>query len=69
MKEIKYTSDNGYTGVIYGRSSLVIYNPDGKVSLHTASRAIDTYDELVELVDRHPEVMKRMREIESKGYT
>ena len=27
---IKYTSENGYTGILYGKSSLMIFDKDGK---------------------------------------
>ena len=61
MKDtIKYTSENGYTGVLYGKSSLSIYNPDGRECFHTWSRGITTYDELVRIVDQHPQFMKML---------
>ena len=55
---IKYTSPNGYTGVLYGESSMIIYNPDGTESIHTGSRTPNTYEELVEVVDNHPKFME-----------
>lgn len=58
---IKYTSDNGYTGVLYGKRSLAIYNPDGTESMHTGSRNINTYEELVKVVDDHPSFIKMLR--------
>ena len=58
---IKYTSDNGYTGVLYGKSSLAIFNPDGTESMHTGSRNINTYEELVEIVDQHPQFIEMLR--------
>ena len=61
-KVIKYTSKNGYTGVLYGQSSMSIYDKDGKEVLHTGSRAINTYDELVELVDEHPKFRQMLFE-------
>ena len=64
-ERIEYTSKNGYKGVLYGKSSLVIYNPDGKMSLHTGFRNIHTYAELVKMVDEHPkflEMLKRMKD-------
>ncbi len=59
-EEIKYTSANGYTGVLYGKKSLIIYNPDGTESFHTGSRAINTYDELVKTVDEHPQFLEML---------
>jgi hypothetical protein len=65
---IKYTSDNGYTGVLYGQSSLAIYNPDGTVSMHTGSRNINTYEELVRVVDEYPKFMEMLLKVaESEG--
>lgn len=58
---IIYTSDNGYTGKLYGKSSLIIFNPDGTESMHTASRNINTYEELVKIVDEHPKFIEMLR--------
>lgn len=60
-KTIKYTSKNGYTGVLYGRSSLAIYNKDGKEVLHTGFRTINTYEELVETVETFPEFFELLK--------
>ena len=54
-KKIKYTSKNGYTGVMYGNSSLVILDENGKEVFHTGSRTCNTYEELVEQVDTFSE--------------
>lgn len=58
---IKYTSDNGYTGVLYGKSSMIIYKPDGTESMHTGSRNINTYEELVRIVDKHPKFREMLK--------
>lgn len=50
-KKMKYTSKNGYTGVMYGNSSLVILDENGKEVFHTGSRNCNTYEELIEQVD------------------
>ena len=60
---IKYTSSNGYTGVLYGKSSLVIFDKDGKLSLHTGFRSANTYEELVEIVEEHPQLLKLIHSI------
>ena len=65
-KTIKYTSKNGYTGVLYGRSSLAIHNKDGKEVLHTGFRTINTYEELVEEVENFPEFMKLLEKAAQK---
>lgn len=54
-KKIKYTSKNGYTGVMYGKSSLVILDENGKEVFHTGSRTCNTYEELIEQVDTFSE--------------
>lgn len=54
-KKIKYTSKNGYTGVMYGKSSLVILDRNGKEVFHTGSRTCNTYEELIEQVDTFSE--------------
>jgi len=63
---IKYTSENGYTGVLYGRSSLSIYDPEGHECLHTGFRNINTYEELVETVNEQPEFMKALEKMRSE---
>ncbi len=57
MNNIRYTSANGYTGVLYGKSSLAVYAPNGRQCMHTGSRNINTYEELVKLVDEFPQFM------------
>ena len=54
-KQSKYTSKNGYTGVMYGNSSLVILDENGKEVFHTGSRTCNNYEELVEQVDTFSE--------------
>ena len=67
MKEkmIKYKSKNGYTGVLYGKSSFIVYGPDGKEFMHTGFRSGDTYEWLVERVEEMPkfrEMLSRVKE-------
>lgn len=52
---IKYESENGYTGMIYGESSMRIIDPYGKEVLHTGFRTISTEKELKEFVDDFPD--------------
>ena len=59
---IRYTSENGYSGTLYGKSSLSIYDRKGREVLHTGSRAINTVEELKELVDNHPEFVRILTE-------
>lgn len=58
---IRYESKNGYTGILYGKSSLAIFNPDGSESVHTGFRSINTYDELVKMVDNHPKFLEMLK--------
>ena len=62
-KTIKYTSDNGYTGVLYGESSYAIFDADGNERMHTGSRNFNTYEELVEAVDGFPEFFEILTKI------
>ena len=64
---IKYTSPNGYTGILYGESSLAVFKPDGTESLHTGRRNIETYEELVKLVDDHPNLLKILLDHRDEG--
>ncbi len=54
-KQSKYTSKNGYTGVMYGNSSLVILDANGKEVFHTGFRNCNTYEELIDQVDTFSE--------------
>ena len=54
--QMKYTSKNGYTGVMYGESSLVILDENGKEVFHTGSRTFNTYEKLVEQTDTYQEL-------------
>lgn len=60
---ITYTSENGYTGVLYGRSSFAISDPSGKEVLHTGSRNINTLEELKKHVDGYPAFREKLRRV------
>ena len=49
-KIIDYTSPNGYRGVLYGKSSMAVYDKNGVERLHTSSRTPNTLEELKEFV-------------------
>lgn len=53
---------NGYTGCIYGKSSLVVTKDDKKV-FHTASRTVNTADELFEFLEKFDETLKDLFEL------
>ena len=60
---IKYKSPSGYSGALYGESSMSIYNPDGKEVLHTGFRRkeINSLEALKEQVDTYPEFEKMLQ--------
>lgn len=60
---IKVTHENGYSGVLYGESSMSIYH-DGKEVLHTGSRNVNTEQELYEQLDTMPELMTALAAID-----
>ena len=60
MKPIEYTSPNGFRGVMYGKSSLSIYYPDGMEALHTGERTPQTLSELMHIVDEMPDFMEML---------
>ena len=60
MKEMTYTSKEGYTGIMYGKSSFKIMK-DGRCVLHTGNRTFYTYEEMVKIVDKYPEFIRLLR--------
>lgn len=68
---IKYESENGYTGMIYGESSMRIIDPYGKEVLHTGFRTISTEAELKEFVDDFPnkrkDLLKLFEDLSKEG--
>ncbi len=46
--------------MIYGKSSMLIFDPDGKESLHTGTRAINTLEELKDAVDTYPDFFENV---------
>ena len=63
---ISYTSAAGYTGKLYGESSMVIYDPDGNEVFHTGFRTINTEAELKAQVDDWPNTSKQLQEFYKK---
>ena len=64
---IKYTSSNGLTGILYGKSSMSIgkVQEDGSFDeyLHTGSRNGNSIEYLKEMVDGFPSFMEAMEEL------
>lgn len=68
---IKYTSENGYIGMLYGESSMRIIDPYGREVLHTGFRTISTGAELKEFVDDFPnkrkDLLKLFKDLSKEG--
>lgn len=60
--KIEYKSENGYRGVLYGKSSMAIYDAYGVERLHTVYRVTNTLEELKRQVDDFPEFLKTLEE-------
>jgi hypothetical protein len=64
---IKYTSSNGFTGILYGESSMSIgkVQADGTFHeyLHTGSRNGNGIEYLKEMVDGFPRFMEALEEL------
>lgn len=63
---IEYKSENGYVGVLYGESSMVILDAAGKEIMHTGHRTPNTLEELKEIVDTMPEFMETLNRMIEK---
>ena len=63
---IKYTSENGYEGMLYGESSMVIRDPEGNEVFHTGFRTINTEAELKAEVDSWPDKSQRLLDFYKK---
>ena len=53
-KEKIYKHKNGFTAKLYGESSLIIINKYGRVVMHTASRNVNTEQEVMDLLESLP---------------
>jgi hypothetical protein len=54
---IKVEHPNGLSGILYGRSSLAIYDQYGHEILHTGSRNVNTEDELYDILEKTKELL------------
>ena len=52
-----YKSSNGYEGILYGKSSFSVFDSDWNEILHTGARSFNTYSELVDTIERMPEIL------------
>lgn len=55
---IKVHHPNGYAGILYGKSSLAIYDDHGIEIIHTGHRTINTEKELYDVLEKLPEILK-----------
>ena len=58
-----YEHPNGYTAVLYGKSSMSINDPDGNEVLHTGFRTPNTKEEVMDVLEGMPEFMSKFIEI------
>ena len=54
---------NGYIGILYGESSMVIHNPEGNEVMHTGSTGLRTEKELYAYLEKFPEVWGVIRKM------
>ena len=59
---IRVSHPNGYSGVLYGESSMSIYY-DGREVLHTGVRTIITKEELYKTLEEMPEFIAKLIKI------
>ena len=62
MVEIKHP--NGYIGILYGESSYVVLDKDGKEILHTGSRNINTKEEIYRNLENIPKLIEAIKFID-----
>lgn len=67
MGVIKVEHPNGYLGILYGESSMSIYDENGHECLHTGSRKVQTETELYELLEGMPNLKEMCRQIVEEG--
>lgn len=48
---------NGLSGILYGKSSLAIYDQYGHEILYTGSRNVNTEDELYDILEKTKELL------------
>lgn len=63
---IKYKSENGYEGMLYGESFMLIRDPEGNEVFHSGFRTINTEAELKEFVDDMPNKKKGLLDFYKK---
>lgn len=64
---IKAKHPNGYFGILYGKSSMAIYDEFGHQILHTGFRNINTQDELYKILEDAPKLSKLAKAVLEEG--
>ena len=64
---IKVEHPNGYLGILYGESTMCIFDENGYEVLHTGSRNIQTAAELYEVLECIPNLKEMCRQIAEEG--
>lgn len=49
-----YSHQNGYSAMLYGKSSMSIINPEGVEVLHTGNRSVNTESKVMEMLGEFP---------------
>lgn len=60
---VKVEHPNGYSGILYGESSMSIYDKDGHEVMHTGFRTPQTEEELYEVLETMPKFVKIMADV------
>ena len=64
MEEQKtFKHSNGYSAVLYGKSSMIIRRPDGSEMIHTGSRNVNKEAEVMDLLEKVVEFDKNKDEL------
>ena len=59
-KIIKHS--NGYTGILYGKRSFIIKDPNGKEVLHTGFRSCETKEAVLSILEDFPKMQRAFNE-------
>lgn len=64
---IKAKHPNGYFGILYGKSSMAIYDEFGHQILHTGFRNINTEKELYAVLENAPKLKELAKAVLEEG--
>lgn len=60
---VKVNHPNGYSGILYGKSSMSIFDEDGHEVMHTGFRTPQTKEELYDVLETMPKFVKIMADV------